>query len=138
MGLDLSFFFHFLLVAGLYFATKAWFFSPHIQNLKRREELTEGRVKKNKETGLQILKLKSHYEELAKKTHQDFQKKFQVLKQKAEEEFKEESLKLEKNHKELILIKKSELKSNILQQEEDLEKEMKSLKALLSKKLLSR
>ena len=135
MGLNASFFYHFCLVAVLYFVSKSWFFTPHIQNLKTREALTEGRVKNNKLLEAQILELKLRYEELAKKTHRDFQKSFQAIKQKAEEEFKAESLKLEKNHKALILIKKSELSKAILQQEQDLEKELKELLALLSEKL---
>ena len=135
MGLNISFFYHLILAAGLYFVSKSWLFVPHIQNLKRREELTEGRIKKTREAEAKILDLKARYEELAKKTHQDFQKHFQALKQKAEEEFKQESLKLEQNHRDLILRKKSELKSALLKQEEDLKKEIKSLSKLLEEKL---
>ena len=134
LELDSSFFYHLVLAFILYFISKKGLFQPYISTMNRRRELTKGRMEKSEERELKIQKYQTLYGEKAKKIHKEFQELFSGIRDKAVENFSEESVKLEKDQQNWLEQEKRKLKEQAQEQNKILEKEIPPLKtALLSK-----
>ena len=137
VGLDSSFFYQFLLTAGIYFISKNLFFQPYLEKFKERQERTKGRLKSSKVLELQIEEKKMIYKQKAQKIHKEFQEIFNQIKQKAQESYLSENLKLKKEQKKELEKKRRILSQALKEQEMALEKDLPLLVELLVGKIKS-
>ena len=135
IGLDSSFFYQLLLAVALYFILKNLFFQPYLESFEKRQKLTKGRMKASRELEKKIAEQKSFYEKRAKFVHNQFQKIFSEIKQKAQENYLNESVKFQKEQKDLIAKEKSNLKLAFKEQDVILQKDLPDLVKLLVKKV---
>ena len=135
VGLNHSFFYHLLFSALLFFISKKWLWKPYIQEMDRRTQLTKGRMNSTKDLDLKIQANKELYEKKAKHLHREFQTVFNQIKEDSLNRFSEQSLKIEKEHKESLKQKRQALQQKAKEQEELLQKELPALSELLLSKI---
>ena len=137
VGLDSSFFYLFLLTAGLYFISKNLFFQPYLEKLAERQKRTKGRLKSSKELESQIEEKKIIYQQKAQKIHKEFQETFNQIKHKTQENYLSENLKLKKEQKKELEKERQNLNQALKEQEAALEKDFPLLLKLLVDKIKS-
>lgn len=137
VGLDKSFFFQLALAVALYFLSKKLFLQDYLENFKKSEQLTKGRMSHSKGLEEQIEKQKALYEEKAKKLHAEFQKTFDEMKKTAQKEYQQASINVHKEQKDLINTQRLSLKQSLTEQDVQLQKELPILSELLVEKLKS-
>ena len=135
VGLNESFFYQLLLALCLYFISKKLIFEPYIKSFKQRQSLTKGRMAGNKELDLKIEEKKALYEKKAQKIHTKFQEIFNQIRQKIQEDYLSESLKLKSAQKEQLAQKRQSLSAEIKAQEEGLKKDIPFLAKSLAEKI---
>lgn len=137
LGINYTFFYHFLVATLLFFISKKRLWIPYIESMDKRNELTNGRLSNTKELDLKIQNQKDLYEKKAKKIHSDFQAVFNEIKTKALQDFSKKSLELETNYKASLTKKLNDLKLAVKNQEPALEQEISILSGLLTEKIKS-
>ena len=137
IGLNNSFFYQLALAVVLYFISKKLFLQPYLESLEKRQKLTKGRMKSNKELEEKIEANKSIYEEKAKSVHEQFQEFFNKIKHKAQQDSLNEIGQLQNEQKEFISKEKEKLNQTIKEQSALLEKDIPILTKLLVEKIKS-
>ncbi|MCZ0932918.1 MAG: hypothetical protein OXJ52_07190 [Oligoflexia bacterium] len=137
LELDHSFFYHLLLAFVLFLVSKNWLFQPYISTMNQRRQFTKGRLEKSGDLEQKIQKSQALYEQKAKKIHKEFQQLFNKMRDRALEQFSEESLKLEKDQKLWLEREKEKLKESAQEQNKILESEIPQLKSALLSKIKS-
>ena len=137
VGLDQSFFYQLALATVLYFISKELFLQPYIRNSNKRQELTKGRMKSNKDLEGKIEEKKTLYEQKAKELHKKFQEIFNIIKQKAQEDCLTETLKIQTDQKQWIEKERQSLRQALKIEEIALGKDLPLLVDLLVEKIKS-
>ena len=137
VGLDKSFFFQLALAVFLYFISKKLFLEDYLENFKKTESLTKGRMNRTQDLDEKIEKQKNLYEEKAKALHKEFQKIFGEIKKKAQKKHQEKLLNVQKEHKDFLKNQKALLQQSLEEQETQLKKEQAFLAELLVQKIKS-
>lgn len=137
LGLNHTFFYHFLVASLLFFISKKWLWLPYIKSMEKRNELTKGRLSNTKDLDLKIQANQELYEKKAKQIHRDFQVIFNKRKEKTLQDFSQKSLEYERDHKESLKKKMTNLKSSVQKQESLMQKEISGLSEILLNKIKS-
>ena len=135
VGLNHSFFYHFLIGIVLFFMSRNWLWRPYIESMDKRDRFTKGRLSNTKELDLKIQANQELYKQKAQKIHKDFQTVFNEIKESTLKKFSQKSLQIEKEHKESLNKKRNDLKLEVKDQEELLKKDLPVLTELLLNKI---
>ena len=135
VGLDISFFWQFLLLGGGYFAAKALFLKPYALAREKRKSLTQGRFAAARGREKEAEALKSQYGEKARALHKKFQDLFGKAKAAALEEYKSERARILKEHEAGLERQTSELAKKIKAEALTLEKDIPALAKALKDKI---
>lgn len=135
VGLDKSFFFQLALAVILYFISKELFLKEYLENFKKSEQLTKGRMIQNKDLEDKIEKRKDLYEQTAKRVHTEFQKVFDEMRATTQKKHQKDTLNLQKEQKDLMKKQRTMLKQSLEEQEHQIQKELPFLVNLLVEKM---
>ena len=135
--LNYSFFYHLIFVTVLYFVSKKTLFEPYIASMNQRDLFTKGRIENRKKLDLELQKNKELYEKKAQKLHKQFQSIFDQSKKKTQEDFLEQSLKIQKKEKDLLKSQRLQLQKKTEQQKELLKQSLPELSEELLNKIKS-